>query len=190
MIFEIEHPLFYYEHLLDSHENIETIKDFAIREKTAFGLELYLKQYAENDEKEHLNSTYLVKDKRTNEIVGYFTLKTALFTLGIEDSEYFESIPSIELSNFAVNSLYRANHPEVKEIGKIILTIFVIPLIKYIRNFVAVKALYIYALPSEKLINHYESLGFHRLSPDEEAFVHAHVKPKYDDECIFMYQIV
>lgn len=24
----------------------------------------------------------------------------------------------------------------------------------------------------------------------EEAFVHAHVKPKYDADCIFMYQIL
>ena len=190
MIFEIDHPLFYYEHLLDSTDNLQLIKDFAVRERSAFGLELYLKQYAENDENEHQNSTYLVKDKKTKEIVGYFTLKTALFTIGIEGTEYFDSIPSVELSNFAVNSLYRVKHPEVKEIGKTVLTSFVVPIIKYIRNFVAVKALYIYALPEEKLIQHYESLGFKRLSSEEEAFVHAHVKPKYDDGCIFMYQIL
>ena len=67
---------------------------------------------------------------------------------------------------------------------------FIIPIVKHIQNFVAVKALYIYALPEEKLISHYKSLGFARLSEEEEAFVHAHVKPKYDDDCIFMYQIV
>lgn len=103
---------------------------------------------------------------------------------------YFDTIPSVEMSNFAVNALYRANHPDIKRIGEIIFRSFVLPIVKHIQNFVAVKALYIYALPEEKLISHYKSLGFSRLSEEEEAFVHAHVKPKYDDDCIFMYQIV
>lgn len=29
-----------------------------------------------------------------------------------------------------------------------------------------------------------------QIKNDEESFVHAHVKPKYDADCIFMYQIV
>ena len=190
MLLEIKHPLFYYEHLLDSPDNVEKIKNFAIKERSAYGLELFLKEYAENDEKKFLSSTYLVKDKSTKEIVGYFSLRTGLFTMGIENTEYFYSIPSVELSNFAVNSLYRTSHPEVKEIGKTILNKFIKPIILHIRAFVAVRAMYIYALPEDRLIQHYESLGFHRLSKEAEAFVHAHVKPKYDDGCIFMYQIL
>ncbi len=127
----------------------------------------------------------------THEIVGYFSLKTGLFTVEMSSVEgYFDTIPSVEMSNFAVNALYRANHPDIKRIGEIIFRSFVLPIVKHIQNFVAVKALYIYALPEEKLISHYKSLGFSRLSEEEEAFVHAHVKPKYDDDCIFMYQIV
>ena len=40
------------------------------------------------------------------------------------------------------------------------------------------------------LIKHYKTFGFHRLSKEEEKFVHSHVKPKYDDGCVFMYQLV
>ncbi len=191
MILEIQHSLFYYEHLLDNPQNIDEIKNFAIRERSGFGLELYLKQTSVFDEENRLNSTYLVKDKMTHEIVGYFSLKTGLFTVEMSSVEgYFDTIPSVEMSNFAVNALYRANHPDIKRIGEIIFRSFVLPIVKHIQNFVAVKALYIYALPEEKLISHYKSLGFSRLSEEEEAFVHAHVKPKYDDDCIFMYQIV
>ncbi len=32
--------------------------------------------------------------------------------------------------------------------------------------------------------------GFRSLAPDDEAFVYSHVKPKYDDGCIFMYQCI
>ncbi|MCR5125796.1 MAG: hypothetical protein K6B43_11475 [Treponema sp.] len=194
MILDIETPLFYYEHVLDNPQNIELINEFAINNRSGYGLELYLKQTAIPDEKNGLNSTYLVKDKITNEIVGYFSLKTGLFTIEIDSedskSEYFDSIPAVELSNFAVNALYRANHPEVTEIGTTLLKKFIIPTVQHIQNFVAVKALYIYALPEDKLIAHYEKLGFTRLDKEEEAFVHAHVKPKYDADCIFMYQIL
>ena len=191
MILEIENPLYYYEHILDNPQNIETIKDFAIADRKGFGLELYLKQTAILDEKEALNSTYLVKDKMTNEIVGYFSLKAGLFIVEIDsESEYFDSIPAIELSNFAINAMYKRNHPKSVGLGTTILRKFIIPIVQHIQNFVAVKALYIYALPEDKLISHYQKLGFSRLDDEEEKFVHSHVKPKYDADCIFMYQIL
>ena len=38
-------------------------------------------------------------------------------------------------------------------------------------------------------IDYYEKrLGFSRLPVDKESFVHGHVKPEYDKDCIFMYQ--
>ncbi len=191
MILEIEHKLFFYEHLFDDKKNSEQINNFAIRERSGYGLELYLKQTAVFDEENQLNSTYLVKDKKTKEIVGYFSVRTGLFTVETPDFEgYFDTIPAVELSNFAVNALYRASHPELKQIGEIIFRSFILPTVKHIQNFVAVKALYIYALPEDKLISYYEKLGFTRLEKEEERFVHAHVKPKYDEDCIFMYQIL
>ena len=190
MILPIEHPIFTYERIFDSPENLELIKKFAIQEKSGLGLEFYLKETAAEDEKNQLSATYLLKDKITKEIAGYFSLKAGLFTISTDDDDYFDAIPAMELANFAVNSLYRVNHPDVKSIGATMLSRFVVPIFRHVRNFIAVRALYIYALPEERLIQHYETLGFHRLESEEEAFVHSHVKPRYDDGCIFMYQIL
>ena len=190
MILPLEHEIFTYEHLLDSSENLDLIKDFLVTDKNGIGLEYYLKETSYADEKAQLNSTYLVKDKVTKEIAGYFSLRTGLFTISEDEDDCFDSIPAIELSNFAVNSLYRKNHPETKAIGRIMFTEFILPIVQYIKEFVAVRALYIYALPEERLIKHYESMGFSRLDEDEETFVHQHVKPRYDAECIFMYQTI
>lgn len=72
MILEIEHKLFYYEHLFDDKKNSEQINNFAIRERSGYGLELYLKQTAVFDEENQLNSTYLVKDKKRKRLLVIF----------------------------------------------------------------------------------------------------------------------
>ena len=41
---------------------------------------------------------------------------------------------------------------------------------------------------NDRLISHYETMGFERLPKYEETFVHFHIKPKYDKDCIFMSQ--
>lgn len=72
----IDNELFYCEALLASEENLQLIQKFHVAEGTGLGLELYLKKYAVSDEISHEARTYLVKDNLTNEIVGYFSLKT------------------------------------------------------------------------------------------------------------------
>ena len=79
---------------------------------------------------------------------------------------------------------------EISEIGKTTFREFILPLTRFIQTFLGAKALYIYALPEDKLIDHYKEMGFSRLSDEKEKYVHSHVKPKYDDGCIFMYQIL
>ena len=73
------------------------IQKFHAAEKTGLGLEMYLKRYAVSDEMAHEARTYLVKDNVTDEIVGYFSLKTgmvaskkkrSLFHMEIDSREY------------------------------------------------------------------------------------------------------
>ena len=52
------------------------------------------------------------------------------------------------------------------------------------------KFIYIFALPYEGLIQRYGQYGFKRFEPGHEADLHRRLKPSYDDECIFMYQIL
>lgn len=188
-IFQLENKDFFYEHLLDSDENQKLIEKFYVEKEEGKGLENYLKNSAKNEETENSSRTYLIKDKDTKELVGFFSLRNGLFTINIDDDSFF-SVPAIELSNFAVNSAYRKNHPESKSIGKSIFSDFVMPLVHYLMDFSGVQALYIYALPEDDLISHYETFGFSRLDSEDEKFVHKHVKPAYDDGCIFMYQIL
>ena len=52
------------------------------------------------------------------------------------------------------------------------------------------QCLYVYALPKGKLISYYERLGFRRMSDEDARFVYSHVKPRYDQGCVFMYMYV
>ncbi|MBQ6780826.1 MAG: hypothetical protein IJP62_06295 [Treponema sp.] len=189
----IESDRFTYEHLFDRKKNLAEIQQFTIDKPTGKGLEFYLKNMAEYEERKRSNRTYLVRDKNTDEIAGYFSLRTGLFTLDSgrekesDDDITFYSVPSIELSNFAVNSAYRSQHLEISKIGKDIFANFVLPIAQYTAQLVGVQALHIYALPQDDLIEHYQSFGFHRLNAEMEAFVHKHVKPMYDKRCIFMF---
>ncbi|HBB43542.1 MAG TPA: hypothetical protein DCZ74_08500 [Treponema sp.] len=165
------------------------MKSFSVSQKSGAGLENYLKNVAPSDEELSFARTYLVKSKSTHEIAAYFTLRNGLFTLELGDDDFY-TVPAVELSNFAVNSVFRSNHPEIEKIGYTVFSDFVLPIVNYIRSFSGVKSLYIYALPEDRLISHYEKMGFRRLTPEKEKFVHSHVKPKYDMGCIFMYQIL
>lgn len=176
------------EHLFESAENAKLIEEFEAG-NNAFGLENYLKYQAGDDEEKNNSRTYLVKDILTGELVGYFSLRTGLITIQV-NKENFDSYPAIELANFAINKRYKDSHPDAIRLGAYMFNNFIIPLVQSMAKYIGVNALYIYALPEEKLISYYGKLGFSRLPAAQEKFVQQHVKPKYDEGCIFMYQTI
>lgn len=176
------------EHIDESPENIQLLDEFLVG-MNATGLEMYLKEFALSDEQNNLSRTYLIKDKYSGEVAAYFSLRNGLITQQVS-SESFDSIPAIELSNFAVNLSYKRNHPEIGKLGAYVFKTFVLPIVLYVSNFTGVNSLYIYALPEPKLIEHYKRMGFHRLPEQDEQFIYEHIKPKYDEGCVFMYQIL
>lgn len=179
------------EHLFNSPDNEQLIQNFKVDKQSAKGLELFLKFWAFPDEDEKSNRTYLIKDKTTGELAGYFSLRNGMITQQIEnpaEDDIFNSIPAIELSNFAVNAEYKKNHKDITKLGAYIFTTFIRQITQKLSDYTGIQALYIYALPNERLIKYYKTLGFTRLLPEDEKYVHAHIKPKYDKECIFMYQ--
>ena len=179
-------PYFSIEHLFDSDANAHLIEGFEAG-NGAFGLENYLKYQAADDESKGNSRTYLIKDKLTGELVGYFSLRTGLITIQVQ-GDSFDSFPAVELANFAINKCYKDSHPDVVRLGAYMFDNFIIPLARCMAKYVGVNSLYIYALPEEKLIKHYGKMGFSRLPSEQERFVQCHVKPKYDEGCIFMYQ--
>lgn len=174
------------EHIFDSSENEKLISEFSAL-NGAEGLENYLKNQASSDEENLYARTYLIKDSVTGELAAYFSLRSGLITVQAYH-ETFDTIPAVELSNFAVNKNYRNNHPETSMFGAFILKKFILPLVQMMSRYIGTSSLYIYALPDEKLIEHYSKLGFTRLSKKQEKFVQNHVKPKYDEGCVFMFQ--
>ena len=179
-------PAYSVERLFDVPDYEKLIEGFSVGTDAA-GLEAYLKNLASGDEKANLARTYLVLDKATGELACYFSLRTGLITIQVEGND-FDSLPAIELSNFATNGAYREKHKELQKLGVHIFDVFIIPIARFMANYVGVNALYIYALPSDRLIEHYKTMGFSRLPPEQEKFVQTHVKPKYDEGCVFMYQ--
>jgi hypothetical protein len=177
---------FVVEHLFTSPENHDLIQSFSVG-KSAMGLEIFLKEVAEREESEKQTRTYLIKDRITGELVCYFSMRTGLVTLQV-DGDAFDSLSAVELSNFAMNQVYKSNHPNAKRLGSYFFKRFILPLAQFVSEYVGVSTLYIYALPEDKLMNHYKKLGFSRLPEEQEKFVQNHVKPKYDEGCIFMYQ--
>ena len=177
---------FVVEHLDDSPENLQLIGAFT-SSNNAMGLELYLKYQAINDEDNGQSRTYLVKDALTHELACYFSLRTCLIPYQLADRRI--NLSAIELANFAVNDNYRRSQRAVSKIGEYVFVEIIRPLAKHISTCVGAGWLCIFALPKEKLIDYYKTiLGFSRLPIEKETFVHSHVKPDYDKDCVFMYQ--
>lgn len=150
----------------------------------------YIQKVARKDETSNIARTYIVLDSETDEIVAYFSLKAGFVSFN-EIKKFFkisfDTIPSVELSNFAVNGSYIEKHPEAKGVGNYIVKTFILPIAKDASAIIGIKLLYIFALPHSKLIAHYNEIGFSRLPISVERQVHRRIKPRYDRKCIFMY---
>lgn len=97
---------------------------------------------------------------------------------------------NIELANFAVNDTYRENNDCIPKLGSYMFSNFVLPLVQYINQYVGAQYLYIFALPNDALMAHYQTMGFQSMDTKAEKFVYRHVKPFYDKGCKFMYQAI
>lgn len=196
--------MFYIDHLdPNSKSDLIDINGFTINAPEGQGLSVYLKEYSCDEENDRDMRTYLVRDIVTDECVGYFSLKAGLISLNeieteIEDAETgehksireFDTLPGVELANFAVNSSYIKNYPYLKGVGHVIFTEFIIPMIEEAAKYVGIKMVYIYALPYEKLIGRYMRYGFRRLPEEQENDLHRRLKPRYDESCRFMYLLL
>ncbi|MBQ6334275.1 MAG: hypothetical protein IJI46_04320 [Erysipelotrichaceae bacterium] len=177
--------------IFDSGLKDEEIRLFSVGHKEGQGLVDYLYGYAEAEEGNNLMRTYIVRDVKTDEFVGYFSLKAGMISINeskVNNVDTFDTMPGIELANFAINSNYIAEHNSMKECGKIIFNELIIPIIKEVSTKVGVRLIYIFALPLESLIERYKEYRFKRLTSEQEEQLHKRLKPQYDEGCIFMFQ--
>ncbi len=103
----------------------------------------------------------------------------------------FDTVPGIEIANFAINECYVREHPDWKGLGLIIFRDFIRELAMQVAAISGTMVLYIFALPFESLIRRYkEKYKFLRLNVAEENDLHNRLKPFYDQSCVFMYQML
>ncbi len=171
-------------------DDTEGLKGFTVRDGGG-NLANYLSVGALYDEQEHNARVYLVIDKETKEIAGYFALKAGYVAIHARRklfSKEFDSVPGVELANFAVNSSYIQNHGNRKGLGAAIFEYCILPTAKKAQEVIGIKFIYIFALPYLDLINRYKAYGFSRLNRLQEKNTHVLIRPRYDQGCIFMYQ--
>lgn len=176
----------------DDFFTIEHLSDSIIldifRCTKGYGLECYLKYSALNDEMSKMSRTYIIKTTDTNDIVAYFTLRSGLLTVSRGWLKGFDAYTGIELANFAVNDMYKEANNVIPKLGSYIFYQFILPLVNQIVEYLGAAYLYIFALPNNKLISHYKTMGFTKGDKQMSKFIYSHVKPTYDQGCVFMYQ--
>lgn len=197
----MQSKMFYIDHLDLSVEQDKTdVEAFWIDAPEGQGLDEYLKYGAGYEEVERTMRTYLVRDIKTDECVGYFSLKAGLISLNEVEVETtnsetgekeivreFDTLPGVELADFAVNSGYVEKYPYQKGVGHVIFTEFILPVVEKAAQYVGVKMIYLFALPYDRLIGRYQRYGFRRLPETQESDLHKRLKPRYDESCRFMY---
>lgn len=184
-----ENGLFSCSHI--SPVDIDDIRKFTPAYSSGKGVVRYLQSQAITDEMTGAMRTYLIRDSETNELAAFFSLKAGLISgneTATEVSTVFDTLPGIELANFAVNKAYLDTHESTKGLGLVVFSDFILPIIENISNYVGAKFLYIFALPFEHLLERYVEYGFQRLPQKEEEDLHSRLKPQYDKGCIFMFQ--
>lgn len=188
----IENSLFYCVHITSN--DIQDIKYFTLPPKDCEGLVYYLRYEALSDESSGKMRTYLARDNYSHEIVAYFSLKAGLISIESSDDEpesFIDTLPGIELANFAVNFHYICNHPDMKGLGLIVFNDFILQIVDMISNLIGARVLYIFSLADDDLINHYkQKYEFRRLNREQETKLHQRIKNDYDRECIFMYRLI
>ncbi len=185
----IETKHLYCTHLSDADMN--EIKSFSVVNKEGIGVEKFIRFNSYIHEDTNLDRSYLVRVKATDELVAYFSLRAGFIAFDnmSENEDSFDSIPGVEISNFAINKRYRQEHPKTKGIGKVIFESIIKPIIRETSELIGVRIIYIFALPKDKLLSYYhETFDFARLSEDQENKMHNRIRPAYDKDCIFMYQ--
>ncbi len=178
-------------------DGLKGSENFTVREGGGFLAE-YLwseeqgRSIAAEEEKDNLARTYVIRDISSDEIVAYFSLRAGFVAANnkILFRSEFDTMPGIEISNFAVNETYINAHPEAKGIGINLFVDYILPIAKQAQIHVGARLLYIFALPNNSLIEHYKKWGFARLAKIQEALMHRRIRPNYDRGCIFMYQIL
>ena len=81
----LQSELFNCNHLGASEKDEQDIMNFTVRDENGEGLLDYIRHFAFPEEEAGIMRTYIVRDNRSSEMVGYFSLKAGLISLNERD---------------------------------------------------------------------------------------------------------
>lgn len=178
---------FYIEELSEELNSYE-LKSFRIQHEE-FQLTRYLVKLAKKHQKQLLNKTFLVREKGSDNLVAFYSLKAA--TLPYNDKESSFLIPAIELTHFAVDERYKTINSQDSlsvKTGEFIFWNLILPVVKYVSEKVACKDLFVFSINTPKLISYYKNrLGFQEIENIDDKLFFEYAVPDYDDNCKFLY---
>ena len=178
---------FYIEELSEELNSYE-LKSFRIQHEE-FQLTRYLVKLAKKHQKQLLNKTFLVREKGSDNLVAFYSLKAA--TLPYNDKESSFLIPAIELTHFAVDARYKTINSQDSfsvKTGEFIFWNLILPVVKYVSEKVACKDLFVFSINTPKLISYYKNrLGFQEIENIDDKLFFEYAVPDYDDNCKFLY---
>ncbi len=124
-------------------------------------------------------------------VSGNFSLKAGLISIHeqrmAEEAVAFDTLPGVELANFAINQRFQEQLGQTG-LGGVIFRKLIAPFVLQLGERLGIFMLYLFALPYDRLIKTYARYGFQRLPPQAETELHKRLKPTYDASCIFMFQ--
>ena len=175
---------FYIEELSEELNSYE-LKSFRIQHEE-FQLTRYLVKLAKKHQKQLLNKTFLVREKGSDNLVAFYSLKAA--TLPYNDKESSFLIPAIELTHFAVDARYKEIGSASLKTGEFIFWNHIVPCVKNAQKYLALQDLFVFSINTPKLISYYKNrLGFQEIENIDDKLFFVFVVPDYDDNCKFLY---
>jgi hypothetical protein len=182
--------LYYCEHLVLTPETNEEINAFVVStHPEGKGLMDYLQQEAVRDEHNGVMRTYFVRDKKTKELAGYFSLRASSLKLELMYDNTQGMYPCVELAYFAMNDIYLEAHQYNKGTGITIFYNIIVPIAQEISESVGAKGIIGYALDIPSLLDRYiNDYGFSRLEAKKEEELHKLYRPANDKGCVFIYR--
>ena len=121
-------------------------------------------------------------------MVGWFSMQTSTLPYQNKDSNFH--IPAVELTNFAIDKIYKKNHKDEfinTSIGMHVFFSFVEPIAYSVAKLVGCQDIYVFALNKLKLLDYYKNkLGFRTL-PASEDFIQL-PNADYSKNLVFLYK--
>ena len=120
---------------------------------------------------------HYITDAENDNLIAYFSLlSSCIFLNDFDDSNI---IPAIELKMFAIDKEYR----KLNLSGKLLEAIY--DLVVDYSHYVGAKALILYSVPAEKVVQMYERNGFLKMPENYSMY-----KSNFNEGCVPMYKSI